>query len=184
MWWPRPWSLCHWFPWESGTGTLHKRGARGLKQMLLVAKKKKDKWLRSWVNVLHYIHASRHPKLRLLLRKLTVYINYAEHNNFKSAENIFSFYFDNCCYGKTLKDQLFRGFKWEFCITHIFLCCRWCAETLHLSECWGSHLHRPPRLETEKERFRGGKTTQNTQACSCRTLLSHPRAAPCGPSTT
>ena len=32
--------------------------------------------------------------------------------------------------------------------THIFLCCRCCcAETLLLSECWGSRLHHPPRLE-------------------------------------
>lgn len=37
-------------------------------------------------------------------------------------------------------------------ITHIFLCCHCCAEILHLSECWGSHLHHPPRLKTNKKR--------------------------------
>lgn len=106
MWWPRPWSLYHWFPWESGTGTLHKH------------KQRRGSWaLAAWPSKIHdQTVNSIKPSLQKLL-----------------------------CF-----------------VTHIFLCCHCCAETLRPSECWGSHLHHPPRLQTEKESFKIGKTNTGT----------------------
>lgn len=80
-----------------------------------------------------------------------------------------------------------RLIKLEYFTTHAFLCCRWCAETLRLSECWGSHPRRPPRLKEQADSV--GGEGGDRQTLEVTTLL--PRgptescpAAPCGPCTT